>query len=30
MIEGAPRLQYVPEKDGIEECVAYGKKSVKP
>lgn len=26
MIEGGPRLQYVPEKDGIEACVAYGKK----
>jgi flavorubredoxin len=26
MIEGGPRLQYVPEKAGIEACVAYGKK----
>lgn len=26
MIEGGPRLQYVPEKAGIEDCLAYGKK----
>jgi len=26
MIEGGPRLQYVPEKEGIEACVDYGKK----